>query len=180
VTFEDALEFTLKWEGGYANHPNDPGGETYRGIARAFEPGASWEGWRVLDQMMPRPTPGSLYPALEPLVASFYREHYWEPVKGDELPGPVAVAMFDHAVHSGVPRASRALQDKVDAVVDGRIGPKTILRTWAHCGSLGALELVSYRGAWLARLAERRPSMRVFSKGWQRRIDDLGKRIRKG
>ena len=114
MDFDRALAFTLKWEGGYVNHPNDPGGETYRGISRRAHP--RWPGWATLEQMMP--VHGSRYPELEPLVAEFYRTHYWDRVKGDDLPALVAVSVFDHAVHSGVPRASRALQRKVGAKVD--------------------------------------------------------------
>jgi lysozyme family protein len=178
MPFEDALKFTLKWEGGYVNHPSDPGGETYRGIARANEPGKSWDGWATLDHMMP--VHGSRYPEMNEQVAAFYKRYYWDPISGDELPDLVSSVVFDHAVHSGVPRASRALQRKVGADVDGRIGPHTVDATWEHCARLGAQELVGYRKDWLAKLAERRPTLKVFARGWQRRIDDLIKEITRG
>jgi lysozyme family protein len=176
MPFDDALKFTLKWEGGYVNLAADPGGETYRGVSRRAHP--EWDGWHTLDQMMP--VHGSRYPELDGLVAAFYKKNYWDPVFGDELPDIISAVVFDHAVHSGVPRASRALQRKVGAQVDGRIGPKTVDATWAHCARLGARELVGYRQDWLTRLAERRPTLKVFSRGWQRRIDDLFKEIERG
>jgi lysozyme family protein len=165
----DALEFTLKWEGGYVNHPNDPGGETYRGITKRSH--ADWPGWakiRILE-----PTRNAIIPELEADVREFYREHYWNPVRGDELPPLVATSVFDHAVHSGVARASRALQRKIGVPVDGRIGPHTIKATWRWCDELGAVDLIGYRKRWLEALAKKRPSLRVFARGWQRRIDDL-------
>jgi len=176
--FDDAIKFTLKWEGGYVNHPNDPGGETYRGIARANEPGKSWDGWVTLDALMP--VNGGRYPQVDPLVAGWYRKNYWNPVQGDDLPDIISAVVFDHAVHSGVPRASRALQRKVGAKVDGRVGPATVQATLDHCARLGARELVSYRRDWLTRLAEKRPSLRVFKKGWLRRIDDLFAEVERG
>ena len=159
----------MRWEGGYSNHPADPGGETYRGISRRAHP--NWDGWRLLNHMMP--VNGAIYPQLEPLVEKFYRETYWNKIYGERLPDAVAMVVFDHAVHSGVPRASRTLQRKVGAKVDGQIGEMTVAATWEHCARLGADELLGYRKDWLTDLSEKKPSLKVFKKGWLRRIDAL-------
>lgn len=38
----------VKYEGYYVNDPNDPGGETYMGIARNYN--KTWQGWQIIDQ----------------------------------------------------------------------------------------------------------------------------------
>jgi lysozyme family protein len=49
VFFSHIVNDTLKHEGGYANHPADKGGETYRGITRKHN--SEWEGWRYIDEV---------------------------------------------------------------------------------------------------------------------------------
>ena len=176
MSFGKALEFTLRWEGGYANHPNDPGGETYRGISRRAHP--NWSGWSVVDGMSDLRT-NQFISELDPLVGDFYKENYWDPVQGDDLPTFVAKAVFDHAVHSGVRRASQALQREVGAKVDGQIGDRTIEATWVHCDRLGAKKLISYRKGWLEHLATR-PSLASFGRGWSRRIAALDSSVSRG
>src|SRR3712207_6059069 len=59
TSFDIALERTLEFEGWYSKHPADPGGETYRGIARRHHP--SWPGWALIDEAKQRPGfPGTL------------------------------------------------------------------------------------------------------------------------
>jgi len=41
--FLTAYEVTMQAEGGYVNDPQDPGGETYKGVARSRNP--KWPGW---------------------------------------------------------------------------------------------------------------------------------------
>jgi lysozyme family protein len=38
----------VKYEGYYVNDPRDPGGETYSGVARKFNP--NWKGWLIIDK----------------------------------------------------------------------------------------------------------------------------------
>lgn len=82
-----ALEFTLRWEGGYVNNPHDPGGATKYGISQRAFPDLDIENL-TLEQ-----------------AKEIYRTKYWEAIQGDERPFSEAVAIFDFAVHSGVYRA---------------------------------------------------------------------------
>ena len=59
-------------------------------------------------------------------VATVYKLHYWNKVKGDELPAGVDYAVFDFAVNSGPKRAAEYLQSLLLVKVDGIIGPQTI------------------------------------------------------
>lgn len=106
MSFDIALRFTLRWEGGYANDPDDPGGETYRGLTRKNNP--EWAGWAALDEI-PDKRHGAIYDDLEHLVAEPYREGYWVPAGCDALEPALAAACFDFAVHSGPARARKYL-----------------------------------------------------------------------
>ena len=99
--FEDALKFTLKWEGGFVNDRDDPGGKTNYGItaetfARYF-PGREVESITL------------------PEAATIYRNGYWVGAGCESLPKPLAVAVFDTAVNCGVSRAKRWLEETRDS-----------------------------------------------------------------
>jgi lysozyme family protein len=134
-----ALARVLEHEGGYADDPDDRGGETYRGIARRFHP--DWSGWSRVDALkrgagFPRSLAGDR--RVEEAVAALYRDLYWDRFHGDSLPDqPLAEELFDTAVNLGVRRAVRFLQDSLnllnrsqrnyaDLVVDGWFGDATL------------------------------------------------------
>lgn len=91
AAFEKAFEKTLAMEGGYSSDPNDAGGETYKGIARARNP--SWPGWAAVDAAR---QPGQSNKALESILnqdanlqgmaRSFYKQMYWDIFWGDQIP----------------------------------------------------------------------------------------------
>src|SRR6056300_269579 len=107
-SFDDALEFVLRYEGGYVNDPNDPGGETNMGISKRAFPDEDIAGMT------------------HQRAAFLYHTHYWTPCRCDDMPFHLAICVFDFAVNSGVKRASKTLQRLVSATPDGVIGPKTI------------------------------------------------------
>lgn len=114
--FESCLEKILKHEGGFVNHPEDPGGMTNMGITKkVYE---RFLGKEVNEQEM-RDMP-------KEHVAEIYRKNYWERVKADELPSGVDLCVFDWAVNSGTKRAVCALQESIGAEVDGVMGPMTL------------------------------------------------------
>lgn len=116
--FTQAYEKTICAEGGYVLHnvPGDRGGMTYAGIARRFHP--NWPGWAHIDA-------GSEPPA--ELVRTFYREKFWERIRGDEITSQVvAETIYDFAVNAGVRTASILAQAVLGTTPDGVIGPKTI------------------------------------------------------
>lgn len=82
--FERSLAFVLKWEGGYTNDPDDPGGETNFGISR---------------RAYPRENIGKM---TRERAAEIYRRDYWEPAGCPALPFPLALCVFDTAVNCGV------------------------------------------------------------------------------
>lgn len=117
--FSKALEHVLRNEGGYVNDPDDPGGETYKGIARNMNP--KWAGWAFIDRK------DFSNPLLEELVGDFYRDNYWNPVKGDSiLSQDVATSIFDFGVNAGVKTSAALAQSVAGVTADGAIGPASM------------------------------------------------------
>lgn len=106
-------------------------------------------------------------------VAPLYRKNYWDAVCGDELPGGLALCVFDMAVNAGPARAARYLQKTVGAQQDGQIGPNTIAAVNAYVANNG--EAAAVRGYQQARRGYYRQlgTFATFGKGWLRRVDDV-------
>ncbi|GAB3839622.1 glycoside hydrolase family 108 protein [Hymenobacter jeollabukensis] len=133
-------------EGGYCHDPLDPGGETYRGIARAANP--HWAGWPTVDAIkahlgLPHPVPQVDWHQLNvalaadaPLAAAieaFYKAAYWNPLHLDAVNSqPIADQLADHGVNAGTGRAAKMWQYLLNTefgahlVLDGQIGPQSV------------------------------------------------------
>lgn len=147
MNFDRAFEIVIGHEGGYVNHPNDPGGETKFGISKRAYPSL------VISAI-----------TLEDAKAIYYRD-YWQRVKCEELPDLLRYPMFDAAVNSGVGQAVRWLQTAAGTTVDGVIGPKTIAAAQTDPNRLFS-KLMAVRLDFMTRL----PTWRDFGAGWARRI----------
>lgn len=152
ATFDQAFAELLTHEGGYVDHPSDPGGATNHGVtervARKFGYTGNMRG----------------YPKEE--AAKVYRSEYWEAVRADELPAPLRYPIFDAAVNSGSRQAILWLQQGLDVKTDGVIGAQTLAAIKAAdpnallCRMLGArLRFMTNLNHWNS-----------FGKGWARRI----------
>lgn len=108
MSFERAIAFTLEREGEWSDHPSDRGGRTRWGISSRAHPDVD------------------LATLTRDAAVQIYWERYWLLIRGNELPWPVSVVVFDHAVHAGVPAAVRTLQLLTGAKIDGRSGPATV------------------------------------------------------
>jgi len=154
--FIDALAHVLKHEGGYVNHPKDPGGMTNLGVTKTV-----WEEWigRESNEKEMR----SLTPEI---VAPLYKKKYWDKIKGDELPDGVDYAVFDFAVNSGPGRAAKFLQELVGVNADGAIGPMTLTAV----NKKDPKELVTDYNAKRQAFLESLPTFATFGKGWSTRV----------
>ena len=114
--FDKCLEMLLSHEGGFVNHPEDPGGITNLGVTKKVYD--EWTGSESTEQEMRDLTPED--------VAPIYKKNYWDRVKGDSLPSGLDWACFDWAVNSGSGRPAKAVQRAVGATQDGAIGPQTL------------------------------------------------------
>jgi lysozyme family protein len=114
--FNKCLSMLLHHEGGFVNHPKDPGGMTNLGVTKA-----------VYDKWIGRESTEEEMRALTSVdVAPIYKKNYWDRVRGDDLPSGVDWCAFDWAVNSGSGRPAKAIQRAVGATPDGAIGPRTL------------------------------------------------------
>ena len=145
--FKTAYAITMKHEGGYVKDPRDVGGETYKGIARNFNPG--WPGWKIIDEAKGKTRQAKSFPDCltlpeydelnKEMVPNFYKEKYWDCYLADTIPWQlIANELFDTGVNMGTQRATLFLQRSINIlkmrkdiittdplIVDGIFGPKT-------------------------------------------------------
>lgn len=157
--FQRALTLVLKHEGGWSDHPKDPGGATMRGVTLA----------NFRRYVKPNATKDDLRKITDAQIAMVYRRYYWDAVAGAELPDGVDYAVFDFAVNSGPARAAKYLQAIVGTTQDGKIGPATLaaVRSMMHAEVIH--KLCDMRMAFLKRLS----TWSTFGKGWTNRVTDV-------
>lgn len=169
-SWDKAMEFVLDHEGRITEDvPGDPGGPTKWGITQA-----DYNRYRKGKQEMGTK---HVFHASKAEIYDIYAKHYWRPYGGDSLSYPLALTLFDSSVNVGNSRVNRWVQEIVGADVDGVFGPKTAKAMANFVKEHGEDTLISgilsRRQAHYERLAENRPSMKKFLKGWMNRLDDL-------
>lgn len=157
--FERALAAVLHHEGGFVNHPSDPGGMTNLGCTKKVW--EEWVGHEVDEKAMRALTPAD--------VAPLYKAKYWDKIKGDELPDGIDYVVFDCAINSGPGRAIKFLQGCVGADMDGAIGPKTLAAVRAADAKALVEDYAKRRLSFLQDL----PTWGTFGKGWGRRVAEV-------
>ena len=157
--FERALAAVLHHEGGFVNHPSDPGGMTNLGCTKKVW--EEWVGHEVDEKAMRSLTPAD--------VAPLYKAKYWDKIKGDELPDGVDYVVFDCAINSGPGRAIKFLQGCVGADMDGALGPKTLAAVRAADAKALVEDYAKRRLSFLQDL----PTWGTFGKGWGRRVAEV-------
>jgi len=155
MSFETVVHMVLEHEGGYVNHPSDPGGETKYGISKRAYPDVD------------------IAELTEDDAADLYKRDYWDRIKGDDLPVGVACVVMDYAVNSGISRASKALQSVCGiANGDGIIGPASLNAVWTTVKNTSEEDVIT------AVTEQRQGFIRAlsiydtFGKGWERRIEE--------
>lgn len=188
MSFRCAYNFTMGHEGGYANHPDDKGGETYKGIARVYWP--QWEGWERVDALKPDDGAMAADEALQTAVESFYKANFWDPWWGDQVSAfshECATEVFDTGVNMGVKHGVKFLQRALnlmnraehlfnDLTVDGIMGPNTLKGLELVVGegddSVAALWtwMNVLQGMRYIEIMERDDSQESFARGWSKRV----------
>lgn len=154
--FATALTHVLRDEGGYVDHPSDPGGATNMGITRATL--AQWRGRPV--------TKAEVKTLSRTEAGAIYRARFWSAVKGDDLPAGLDYCVFDAAVHSGPGRAARWLQAELGVQPDGTVGPIT-LRVAKVKNGAPLIRAVCRRRL---RFMQGLRTWATFGRGWTRRM----------
>jgi hypothetical protein len=157
--WEKSFQLVLKHEGGFVNHPKDPGGMTNLGVTK-----------KVWEEFVGREVDEAEMRALTPdVVKPLYKKNYWDKIKGDELPSGVDYAAYDLAVNSGTGRAAKYLQQIAGVPADGVIGPKSLEAIKSCPASQMVDALCDTRLDFLQRL----PTWGTFGKGWGRRVEEV-------
>lgn len=159
--FDRSLSAVLKHEGGYVDHPKDPGGATNKGITLT-----TFRRYVKRDA-----TKADLKKITVEQASVVYRRQYWDAVLGAELPSGLDYAVFDFGVNSGPARAVRELQKIVGAKADGLVGPQTL--SAVRAAKLDELidDLCARRFAYVKSLK----TWPTFGKGWTSRIAGVRK-----
>lgn len=152
MEFDAAFEKLIGHEGGYVNHPNDPGGATMYGITERV---ARAHGYQ-----------GHMYDLRLPEAKHIAKVAYWDKVRADDLPEGIRFDVFDGAYNSGPAQAAKWLQRACEVKDDGQIGPVTLAA--AHSID-SAILLARYNGHRLEFFTDL-PTWGTFGKGWARRV----------
>lgn len=153
--WSEYFEILMDFEGEvYECDPDDPGGATKYGIDQRSHPG-------IIIKKLTRES-----------AEGIYLKEFWNSFAAD-LPSPLALAVFDFVVNAGEGAAAKAMQRAVGiGMVDGWVGPKThkAISQAIQAGQAPLLEHFTVcRLSFYERLAEAKPKMQKFLKGWKRR-----------
>ena len=160
--YEKCLAMILHHEGGYVNHPKDPGGMTNLGVTkRVYE---DWVGYSVSEHTMQNLT--------EEDVAPIYKKNYWDRIKADELPSGLDLCVFDFGVNAGTGRAAKYLQNLIGTVADGGIGPNTLKALSKYVDSEGVESAIKNYQAERQSYYEKLKTFETFGRGWTRRVEE--------
>lgn len=159
--FNPAMEILFRHEGGYSNHPKDPGGPTKYGIT--MKNLQRWEKRKVSIRDVKNVT--------KEKARRIYKSWYWDKVKADQMPSGVDYVVFDFGVNAGPSRSAKTLQKTLGVSVDGIIGPQTLGAIRKKPSSFiindfSKRRLSFYRGL---------RTFKYFGRGWTRRTKEARK-----
>lgn len=166
--FNDAYNRILAHEGGYVNDPDDPGGETYKGIARSMH--SKWNGWVRVDMCKNQ----SGFPAnlekdaeLQNEISRFYQVNFWDALSADNIANQlVADSIFDFAVNAGLKTSASLAQLVVEAETDGVIGPKSLEKINAFNPDHFLAAFTVAKIARYISIIKKRPTSKKYLYGW--------------
>ena len=159
--YNECLKIILMHEGGYVNHPKDPGGETNLGVTkRVYE---EWGGTKEMKDLTVED--------VEPI----YKKNYWDKIKGDDLPDGLDLCVFDFGVNAGPGRAAKFLQKLLGVTQDGGIGPQTLGALQSAIGEdkvTQSREMIEKYQSMRQEYYEGLSTFDTFGKGWTRRVEE--------
>ena len=164
--FEKSIEVILKHEGGFVNHPSDPGGATNKGITFALFK-------RYAKALSILPTVDSLKNLTIDQAKFIYREEFWDKMQGDQINDQqLATLILDGFVNMGF-RALKIAQTEAGAKPDGAFGPQTIQMINSANSKVLFNGIKDSRIIYYKHLAKIKPKMIVFLNGWLNRINSF-------
>jgi len=159
--FDRIVDEILLSEGGYVDHPSDPGGATNLGITIGTlkRLGLDLDGDGDIDK-------NDVRKVSRDVAAGIFRQHYWDPVRGDELPAGVDYTLSDASFHHGPRGAIKLLQGVLGVPVDGFFGPITM----GALKKASPLSVIHYFARARQAYLESRAHAPAFIRGWTARV----------
>lgn len=158
ANYPESIRRVLLSEGGYINHPSDPGGPTNFGITLAV--------YRANGHANATAADIKAMPLDE--AKRIYRIRYANPCGFDLDPAGVDYALFDYAVNSGVSRANKVLR-RVCALPDNAGFPAVLTALAKRDAKAVVAAINAERLAFLQSLK----TWPVFGKGWGTRVKSV-------
>lgn len=152
-------DWTLAVEGGYVDHPSDPGGPTNMGIT--YRTLSAWRRRLVTKQ--------DVRDLTREEALAIYKAQYWDAVRGDDLPDGLGYAVFDYGVNSGPARAIKDLQRSVGVAADGIIGVMTL----DAISKRQVADLITGLGDKRRAFVRGLSTYSTFGRGWEARINSV-------
>jgi len=156
--YEACLNMILHHEGGYVNHPKDPGGETNLGVTKRV-----YEDFGGTKDMVDLTVED---------VAPIYEKNYWGRLKCDDIPSGLDLCVFDFGVNAGTGRSAKYLQRMIGTVADGGIGPNTLKALNAYINEHGVEYAINEFQEDRQSYYESLDTFETFGKGWTRRVTE--------
>lgn len=171
--FERSMRLIAGSEGGFSNHPADPGGATNKGVTlRNYQAYCKRKGKR-------KPGIAELKEITDAEVAEIFRLDYWNRVRADVLPAGVDYITSDYAFNSGASQASKDLQRTIAALgadpgpLDSKIGTSTLSALDSCIRQVGVARFIN---AYMDRrwtFMQKLKNFPSFERGWKRRIAEV-------
>jgi len=156
--YQTCLEMILHHEGGYVNHPKDPGGETNLGVTkRVYE---DFGGTKDMKDLTVED------------VAPIYEKNYWGRMKCDSIPSGLDLCVFDFGVNAGTGRSAKFLQTMIGTTADGGIGPNTLSKLSDYIDENGLEETIKTFQSERQSYYESLSTFETFGRGWTRRVEE--------
>lgn len=153
---ERCLDEVFPFEGGYVDHPRDPGGATNMGIT--FKVLKAWRGKPISKQDVKTLSKAD--------AAEIYAKRYWRPLRGDDLRRGDDLVVLDFGINSGIDRSARYAQAIAGVAQDGQIGPVTL----TAIGNIPSRDFIKKLCAKRLGFVQGLKIWETFGKGWARRI----------
>ena len=162
--FKESLRLLLKSEGGFVNHPKDPGGMTNCGVTCK-----TWA--EYCNKTVAQISEQEMRSLNHEKVSSLYKEMYWDVCKCDDLPSGVDYMVFDFGVNAGCGTAKKILQRAVGVAQDGVIGSDTLRKI----NNLTLQEIIILFSRAKEDYYRSCKNFDTFGKGWLNRINEVKK-----
>lgn len=160
--FKRCLAVVLDNEGGYSNHPMDSGHATMKGVTQAV-----YDSYRAKLGEPFQP----VIDITDEEVLDVYYTLYWKPANLEKIDNDLlALHVFDHGVNAGVRTSVKLLQRLVGETDDGVIGGQTLRAIREYNGNI-VEDFIKRRKLFYVTLVQNKPQLRVFIKGWIKRVE---------